>query len=281
MKSIINFILINFLLCINSISNIATLNIKSMKFNLNKNSLWLSYPLKTTSFNYLSSKIPKNHRLSKCKIFEEDSKEYRLFFNIFQVKTQFFTGNRMEIVTITKNLDNDKLSFVILDCFTNTMSWDPIDGIQEANSKFKQKINNNLCNICIEKLIKENKNSNNQNNQNNHNYKNDKTDENKNLNNVINKQYEESDNILFKINSRKSKIKKSVLRKFSIEPNYVCYFKNYTNGYNMTFNEHQINKKVIILKDIFITNNVYTNYIKELEHAFIYPQEMNFKVFIN
>ena len=48
------------------------INVKFMQFNLNKDSLCLSYALKITSFKDLSKKIPQTHRLAKCKVFEED-----------------------------------------------------------------------------------------------------------------------------------------------------------------------------------------------------------------
>ena len=215
------------------------LNIKSMNFNLNRDSLWLSYPLKSTSFGDMTKKIPNTHVLKKCKIFKEDKLDYRLFFNCFEVKTNFFSGNRLEVVTIANNINNNKPSFIILDCFTNIMSWDPIDGIQNANCNIKNINTNSKYNVII-------------------NSKNGKN--------------------IFNLASNKSKIQKSVLTDFSIEPNYVCYFKNYKKGYNLLFSEKQINKKVILLKDIKLYNCIYKKYIKELEHSFIYPQEMKFKV---
>ena len=222
------------------------INIKSMQFNLNKDSLWLSYPLKTTSFKDLSNKIPQTHRLVKCKIFEEDKSDYRLFFNFFQVKTAFFTGNRLEIVTIANNILNNEPSFVILDCYSNVMSWDPISGIQKANCKIKKKITNTKYNVNLDLKNKDDK--------------------------VLTN--------IFNLKSFKTKIKKKTLPEFSIQPNYICYFKNYPKGYNLLFNKKQIDKKVILLKDINLKNNIYTTYIKELEYAFVYPQEMNFKVFL-
>ena len=227
-------------------TNKEMINIKSMQFNLNKDSLWLSYPLKTTSFKDLSNKIPQTHRLAKCKVFEEDKPDYRLFFNFFQVKTTFFTGNRLEIVTIANNMLNNEPSFVILDCYSNVMSWDPITGIQKANCIIKKKITNTKYNVNLD---------------------------------FKNKEEKHLDNI-FNLEALKTKIKKNVLTEFSIDPNYVCYFKNHPKGYNLLFNKKQIDKKVILLKDINLKHNIYTNYIKELEHAFVYPQEMNFKVFL-
>tara|TARA_B100001094_G_C18114947_1_gene763412 strand:- start:81 stop:815 length:735 start_codon:yes stop_codon:yes gene_type:complete len=231
------------LLLINNVSLIK-LNIKSMNFNLNKNSLWISYPLLKTSNNLklLSEKLPYTHCLDKCKIFEDDVLDYRLFFNIFEVNTRFFSGNRLEIVTIAKNLKNNQRSFVILDCYTDVISWDPIDGLQNANCKIYKKITNSQYNL----KIKNNKN-----------------------------------NYIFNLESTKSTIKKYVLPEFSIFPNYICYFRNYSNGYNLTFNKNQIDKKVILLKNIKLQHNIYEQFIKEFEHFFIYPQKMNFKVYFN
>ena len=227
-------------------TNKQMINIKSMQFNLNKDSLWLSYPLKTTSFKNLSNIIPSTHRLAKCKVFEEDKSDYRLFFNFFQVKTIFFTGNRLEIVTIANNIINNQPSFIILDCYSNVMSWDPIVGIQKANCKIKKKITNTKYNINLD----------------------------------FNNEKERDLTNIFNLQSFKTRIKKKVLSEFSIDPNYICYFKNHPKGYNLLFNKKQIDKKVILLKDINLKHNIYTTYIKELEHAFVYPQEMNFKVFL-
>lgn len=222
------------------------INIKSMQFNLKKDSLWLSYPIKTSSFKDIGNKIPSTHRLAKCKVFEEDKSDYRIFFNFFEVKTTFFTGNRLEIVTIANNIINNKPSFVILDCYSNVMSWDPISGIQKANCKIKKDITNTKYNINLDF----------------------KNEDNKILSNIFN------------LKSLKTKLKKNVLKDFSIEPNYICYFKNYPQGFNLSFNKNQVDKKVILLKNIDIINSIYKNDIKELEYAFIYPQEMNFKVFL-
>lgn len=227
-------------------SNKDMINVKSMQFNLNKDSLWLSYPLKTTSFKDMSNKIPRTHRLVKRKVFEEDKPDYRLFFNFFQVKTIFFTEIRLEIVTIANNIFNNEPSFIILDCYSNVMSWDPISGIQKANCKIEKKITNTKYNVNLDL----------------------KSTDNKILTNIFN------------LKSFKTNIKKKVLPEFSIEPNYICYFKNHSKGYNLLFNKKQIDKKVILLKNINLKHDICTTYIKELEHAFVYPQEMNFKVFL-
>lgn len=243
------------------------LNVKSMSFNVNKDSLWLSYPLKRTSFKELSEKIPETHQLAKCKVFKEDTNDYRLFFNLFQVKTPFFTGNRLEVVTIIKNIKTNQNSFVVLDCFTDAMTWDPINGIQKANCFINKKINNFDYNIIVKKIL----------NPTNKIEKNDITNNgnNKNNNNNANKLTK-----IFNLKSKRSVIQKRPVKEFSVEPNYICYFKNYPIGYNMTFDENQIDKNVILLKDVKLYNNIYKKFVKDLEYVFIYPQVMNFKIFL-
>lgn len=254
MKCLLKFLLMTFLnlsTCINN--NLKSLNIKSMQFNLNKDSLWISCPLKRTSFSELSANIPDTHKLTKCKIFENDKPDYRLFYNFFEVRTPFFRGNRLEVVTLAKSTIDNTVSFVILDCFTNAMSWDPIDGICESNSNFKIKNTNSQYNININ--LKENS------------YKNINKNINKNIHTNI-----------FNLKSSKSTIQKTVLTDFSIDPNRICYFKNHPVGYKLIFNDNQIDKKVLLLKNVEFETNIYNKYIKELEHVFIYPQIMDFKV---
>ena len=80
------------------------------------------------------------------------------------------------------------------------------------------------------------------------------------------------------MNSAKGKIRKSVLKSFSIFPNYKCFFKNFPVGYRLTFNENEVNKKVLLINNYNLENKVYKSFIKELEHIFIYTNSMNFKV---
>ena len=221
--------------------NMKKFNVKSMNFNLNKDSLWISYTLNCNFYNKINKMIPDTHKLTKCRIFEEDKKDYRLFFNIFEVNTPFFTGNRLEVVTLAKEKLTQDISFVVIDCFTNSMHWDPINGIQKANSKFNKLINNHKYNIKIN---------------------------------------DNNNNIIFDLKSSKGKIRKSVLKSFSIYPNYKCFFKNFTTGYTLSFNEKQVDQKVLLINNYHLENIIYKEYLKELEHIFIYTNRMNFKVYL-
>lgn len=228
--------------------SLTKLNIKQLQFNVRKDSLWISYPIKHKSYTKLTNMIPKTHRLHKCKIFENDKPKYRLFYNIFEVSTPFFHGTRMEIVTIIQNKKNKETSFVVLDCFTNAMAWNPIDGLKQPNGIFKKKITNrDYCIEMIENIKEKNKN----------------------------------DKFKFIITSNKTNNTKLPIRDFTIVPNYFCYFKNYEKAYPLDFNENDINMNVNFLDNIFIDTNIYKEFIKKEEHIFIYPKKMQFKVILN
>ena len=218
------------------------LNINSMQFNLNRDSLWITLPIKSTHYGDITRLLPNTVRLTKCKVFHEDNLDYRLFFNFFTVKTSFFTGERLEIVTITKNIETNNVSFVVLDCYTNAITWNPENGIEKANSIITSDITNSKYNLDITQ----------------------KTDKN---------------NIL-SLRSYKSKIYKTVSTKFSVDPNYICYFKTHNRGFRLSFNEKEIDKKVLLLKNVQIKNSLYHSFVKEYEHFFIYPNSMNFKVYL-
>ena len=226
------------------------LNIQKLPFNLNKNSLWVSYPVNTNSIQKLNNMIPESHYLYKCKVFEDDLPKYRLFYNIFEVNTPFFHGNRMEVVTLIKNRFTHETSFVVLDCFTDAMAWDPIDGLKQSNAIFKKE--NLEKNNYVLSVIKKG----------------------------VNKKGNKESNKIFSISAEKSKLFKKPLKKFSIESNYLCFFKNHTEGFKLEFDENEIDEPVLLLSNLKINTDVYKDFISNFEYAFIYKNKMKFKVII-
>lgn len=79
--------------------------------------------------------IPKDMTLGKCRIFadEEEAHPYVLV-NTFSVTTPFFSGERMELVTIARDREG-RLRFVVLDYFTNTYGWTPGSGVHPSNAQ--------------------------------------------------------------------------------------------------------------------------------------------------
>ena len=235
MKIVIILILINI---------INSLNVDYLNFNLKKNSLMISHILNKNSLNKFNLLLPENQIITKSKVFGNDKLDYRIYYNIFQVNTEFFQGDRFEIITISKNKFTNQLSFVILDCFTNSITWDPLNNIQPSNININKNLHSNKYNLQIK------------------------------TNKILNQ------NLLLKLSSTKSLIYKQTLKDFTITPNYKCFFKNYYKPFYMDFNSN-LNLTVQLLKDVNLINNLYINDIKKTEHFFIYPNSMNFRVKIN
>lgn len=93
-----------------------------MKFQVQPNSVWLGYQIKNSSS--IETLIPDNLELSKISMFGEKPQFY-LFFNFFNVSSDYFSGLRMEIVTTAREKLTCKNRFVILDYLSNTISSDP------------------------------------------------------------------------------------------------------------------------------------------------------------
>lgn len=101
-------------------------------------STWLAYRVRNTK--QIQEYLPEGMELAPIRILSGDAAEPKLLLNIYQAKAPFFQGERIEVVTIVKQKNNPRnIHFVVLDCLSNTLHWDPIHGIRSPNmlSKFK------------------------------------------------------------------------------------------------------------------------------------------------
>ena len=63
----------------------------------------------------------------------------KIMFNVYRVDAGLaMQGVRMEVVTLAKHRRNRTMHLVVLDCFTNTLQWNPIDGVQGPNAYCSQ-----------------------------------------------------------------------------------------------------------------------------------------------
>lgn len=103
-----------------------------MRLNILPGSLWVAYVLTAPK---LAGLIPPNTKLAKVKLLKDDSEEYRLLFNIYEVRAPFMCGSRIDIQTVVKDKNTNTHHLVILDVLSTTMDWNPKSGILAPNSK--------------------------------------------------------------------------------------------------------------------------------------------------
>lgn len=127
---------------------------KNVNMRIKPFSLWLSYNM--LNENVIQDMLPPGMKVAKINILEDDIEpKSRLLFNCYNIDSFWMRGSRLEIMTIAKCEDN--FHFVILDCITNTLQWDPINGIRGPNGNFKfnflqDKLNYNVVSKLKERL---------------------------------------------------------------------------------------------------------------------------------
>ncbi len=89
---------------------------------------FLAYEI--TDADYFQRLLPQKFKLEKTKIFAEDKTEkYYYLMGCFNARTSAFFGSRVEAYVIATNEETGLLSWVIIDYDTNTISYDPKNGL--------------------------------------------------------------------------------------------------------------------------------------------------------
>ena len=103
-----------------------------MRLNILPGSLWVSYILTTPK---AVGPIPPHTELARVKLLDGDTARYRLLFNAYNVRAPFMSGYRVDVQTIVRDKRKNTYHLVILDVLSNTMDWNPKNGISTGNSK--------------------------------------------------------------------------------------------------------------------------------------------------
>ena len=105
---------------------------RNMPIRVNKMSTWLGYKL--INVDHINTLVPEGTTVAPMRILSQDIAEPKLLFNIYESESSLFKGCRFEVVTMVKQTKNPrKVHFVVLECLSNTLQWDPINGIQLPN----------------------------------------------------------------------------------------------------------------------------------------------------
>tara|TARA_Y100000992_G_C21272129_1_gene497556 strand:+ start:1901 stop:2545 length:645 start_codon:yes stop_codon:yes gene_type:complete len=107
---------------------------KNINLKIKPCSLWLSYNI--LNQNAIQDMLPPGMNLAKIKVSDDNSCiEPKLLFNCYNIDSFWMKGSRLEIMTIAQSDAN--FHFVVLDCITNSLQWDPINRIRGPNGKIK------------------------------------------------------------------------------------------------------------------------------------------------
>ena len=106
----------------------------NMKLSVKPYSTWLAYNINDKA--EIKNMIPEGTKISPIRIFKNDKPTCKIMFNIYDTESSFFKGKRLEVVTIVRKITYPySYHFVVLDCFSDTLHWDPENGIQYPNGR--------------------------------------------------------------------------------------------------------------------------------------------------
>tara|TARA_Y100000741_G_scaffold236120_1_gene180622 strand:+ start:1129 stop:1620 length:492 start_codon:yes stop_codon:yes gene_type:complete len=154
------------------------------------------------------------------------------------------SGHRVDIQTLAVDRITNTPHLVVLDCVSNTIHWDPINGIKLPNIKYARNHKKSKdINVYDFNLHVWNNNN--------------------------------------RMAIRSNRIgTRNIQRKFAVDANLKCYFGKHEDGFEMEFDHASIMKPVTLLNTTNIVNTFWNN-IKKGDtptHAFIHEQEMIFDV---
>lgn len=204
-------------------------------------SLWLAYSL--TQPQAIQKLMPSGLDLVSAPILADDMAHFqpkKLLFNAYDVDSPWMHGTRVDVAVLARHVDTGKLHLVLIDCFSNTLRWDPIHGVRRANAYTRASCANkdDAYKLTIRNMRDE-----------------------------------------FDVRAAISPQRRGIDWKFAVEANLACYWAGFPDAFSMSFNETSIALPVATLKSTVIKNTLWKDVRASIPtHAFIHPHPMDFEV---
>ncbi len=212
----------------------------NMRMNVRPHSLWVAYNLKKPT--EISRLLPDHLKLSRIKLLKSDRTcSEKLLFNAYDIDSFFMKGHRLEVVTIAE--DEKKMPhFVVLDCYSNTLKWDPYDGVRFGDARCRTNVNRPKKKISH--------------------YTRGRTNE------------------RFEVKGNLKKSMK-MMRRFAVDANHNCFYRGHPTSISLEFDPNIVMQNVQTIHPIEIVNNMWSEYRGKLTHCFMHEQPMQFVVNYN
>ena len=105
-----------------------------MRLKIAPGSLWLAYTARR--LDVLKTMIPDEVQLTTHPLWHDqhDFPRVPLLFNAYRLQSTYMNGHRIEVQVLTQHRTTGKMHLVVLDCVSDTLMWDPCNGIQLPNA---------------------------------------------------------------------------------------------------------------------------------------------------
>ena len=215
-----------------------------MRLTVQPFSLWVAYAI--TAPRAVQRLLPDHLRLSPTKLLSTDrTSSCKLLFNSYDVTSSpWMKGHRVEVLTMAFDPSEKTHHLVILDCLSNVASWDPVNGVQPANAQVKRRrMRSDATDFGRLEIVKDG---------------------------------------VTQLEVAGKTVPPYVVpdRRFVVDANRKCYFKNFPMGIDMTFQDESVMTPVLRLPRSSVRRNALWQAVRSPRpsHTFVHTREMGFDV---
>lgn len=221
-------------------------------------SLWIAYDAKSS----LQAFLPDHLKICPVSLLEGDAPKKKLLFNSYSLTSDFMRGNRLEVVTVAQEKRTGDKCFVILDCYTDTLRWNPQRGIQVPNAM--STLSPTPFNMDTRLY-----------------YETRPTVLDKTPKRLVHKyswegRGAETKRSVWEVEGTTTPNKRKVTREFVVDSNRKCYFANSKRRMPLTFDEEEVSKPVTVLRNVTVRSDLWSSHRSSLTHSFVHTDEMRY-----
>ena len=104
-----------------------------MRMRISPGSLWLAYDVVRPKA--IQQQLPPQLQLASSPLFADSAdRQPKLLFNAYAVDSRWMRGHRVDVQVLARHRRRGTLHLVVLDCVSDTLLWDPENGVRMPNA---------------------------------------------------------------------------------------------------------------------------------------------------
>ena len=211
-----------------------------MRMRILPRALWVAFSI--TRPSAIQKLLPSHLQLVPVAPLTDMAEDTLLFFNLYALQSRWMHGHRMDIQTYARDVNTGTPHLVVLDVLSDTMDWNPHDGIRAANADVSATRTGDI---------------------------------------DMSFHTPHHTSCLMRVTGTPGD-QRRLDYDFAVRANRKCYFRSYEHGFRMSFDDDNVMTPVRELTDVTVINELWTAYIDPLSAVgFFHEQEMVFDVNIN
>jgi hypothetical protein len=225
-----------------------------MRLTVHPQSLWLAYDMRRVA--EVQDMLPATLRVAPVRLLDSDAiARPRLLLNAYDVSSRWMNGARIEVQTLVEHRAERTVHLCILDCLTDTMQWDPTDGVRRGNALRHERRARPPFKLSLPGAPFT-------------------------MNITSPERNPALRTTLLRVSGRVGRRVETLTRRFAVDANRVCYFHRMDTRFPMKFREEEVLAPVRRLACARVDTPLWRRYraTRRPTHAFVHEGPMRFDV---